>query len=93
MRIEVHDFKSIALRSPLPPEKVVSVLAVDDCRQRVTDIVVEGAVLKLQREVGPLVAVLEVAVAWLVLRWIDEASCLSKTFVQITSFHCLKELF
>ena len=93
MRVEVHDLHPVSLRSPLPPEKVVSVLAVDDGRQRVADIVVEGGVLKLHRQVGPLVAVVEVAVAWLVLRWIDEASCLSKTFVQITSFHCLKELF
>ena len=47
MRVEVHDLYPVSFRSPLPPEKVVSVLAVDDCRQRVTDIVVEGGVLKL----------------------------------------------
>ena len=47
MRVEVHDLQPVSLSAPLPPEKVVSVLAVDDCRQRVTDIVVEGGVLKL----------------------------------------------
>ena len=47
MRVEVHDLQPVPLSAPLPPEKVVSVLAVDDCRQPVTDIVVEGGVLKL----------------------------------------------
>ena len=44
-RIEVHDLHPVSLSAPFPPEKVVSVLAVDDCRQRVTDIVVEGVSL------------------------------------------------
>ena len=60
MWVEVYNLYLVASGSPLPPEEVVTVLAVNDGRQRVADVVVESGVLQLQ--VGPLVAGVETAI-------------------------------
>ena len=55
VRIEVHNLHLVALRAPPPPEEAVLVLAVDNGRQRVADVVIEGRILRIQREVGTLI--------------------------------------
>ena len=53
MRVEVHDFESISLRSPPPEEEVVPVLAVHQCTQRVADVVVKGGVFQRELQLAP----------------------------------------
>ena len=50
-RIEVHDFETISLCTPLPPEKMMTVFAIDHGTQRVPDIIIEGGIAELQGQV------------------------------------------